>query len=375
MKIAFDFNAVTTNRFSGFHSFGMGLLKGFSLLPEKPELLLFCPSRLPQHILEPLADFSEFAKIKQTRIKIRWLENLWQHSNHPNLQRFTGEFDAYHCFHHLMPPTKGKPRILTIHDLRRYKLPHLYEKSKLKLFERAIRLADHYVAVSTATKNDLCEIFDIVPEKVDVVHLAADEGFHPFSIAEKDAAIKRLSSAIGQPLTNYIIAFSSSDKRKNISRITKSFLRAKTKIPSHVKLLIIGALPKDDESLNELIRADGGSNIIALGTVVDIRDLLGCADTLVFASLYEGFGIPILEAFASGVPVITSNCSSMPEVAGNAAILVDPLCEASIAEALQQVCNNSALRENLIIQGSKKLQQFSWAKTAKDTFKVYKKLC
>jgi glycosyltransferase involved in cell wall biosynthesis len=274
-----------------------------------------------------------------------------------------------------MPPTQNKPRILTIHDLRRYRLPHLYKESKLQLFEKSVKLADHFIAVSEATKNDLCYFFNVPPEKVDVVHLAADENLMRFSAEEKDAVRKRLHLQTGLELQKYVIAFSSSDKRKNITRIAKAFLAAKSKMPTEYKLLIIGSLPKDDKTFLELLEKDGGKNIIAAGHVNDITEFLGGADAMVFASLYEGFGIPILEAFATGVPVITSNCSSMPEVADKAAILVDPLSEACIAEAIQQVCNNSVLRENMIVQGTEKLQQFSWPKTATETLRVYKKLC
>jgi glycosyltransferase involved in cell wall biosynthesis len=374
MKVAFDFNPVLSSRFSGFNSFGTGLLKGFEALEEKPEFLLFHSARFSKEAAQATKGISKWAALHHTHIKIRWLERFWRHANFPKLESLIGPFDIYHGFHHLMPPTRNKPRILTVHDLRRYKLPHLYEKSKLQPFERAVKLADHFIAVSASTKRDLCEFFNIMPEKVDVVHLAADNRFHPFSADEKDAAIRRLNSAIGQTLTNYIVAFSSPDKRKNIFRITRAFLYAKAQLPSQVKLLIIGALPKDDDAFCNLLNADGGRNIIILHTVADIRDLLGCADALVFASLYEGFGIPILEAFASGIPVVTSNCSSMPEIAGDAAILVDPLDTESISENIIRLYSDHPLRDNLISYGKERCKIFKWQITAAKTLVIYQNL-
>lgn len=111
-----------------------------------------------------------------------------------------------------------------------------------------------------------------------------------------------------------------------------------------------------------------------INRIDNLYDWLGCSDALVYASLYEGFGIPILEAFASGVPVITSNCTSMPEVAGDAAILVNPYDEQSIAEAIVDICNDNVLRQRLIRSGLERNQQFNWAKTAAQTLGAYRKM-
>ncbi|MCK5472506.1 MAG: glycosyltransferase, partial [Planctomycetes bacterium] len=177
MRIAFDFNPVVLNKFSGFYSFGTGLLKGFSSLSDRPEFLLFHSRRFHRQSQEAMAMFSDTGELKPTSIKMRWLENFWKYSNYPKLESLVGDFDIYHSLHHLMPPTRGKPRILTVHDLRRYKLPQFYKKSKLNRFEEAVKRADHFIAVSNSTKNDLCEFFGIPQEKINVVHLAADSGF------------------------------------------------------------------------------------------------------------------------------------------------------------------------------------------------------
>jgi glycosyltransferase involved in cell wall biosynthesis len=374
MRVAFDFNPILANRFSGFYEFGTGLLQGFEALEEKPQFLLFHSGRFSKQAKLVKKTLGNWAQLRVTSIKMRWLENLWQYCNYPNLQQFVGEFDVYHCFHHLMPPTKNKPRILTIHDLRRYKIPELYQKSKLHLFESALKRADHIIAISEATKKDLCNIFEVPDEKVDVIYNAAGTTFRPVPESEKQKIKKQLAEEIRTQLGDYLVVFSSPDKRKNITRTIEAFLLAQTDLTDNFKLVIVGNLPKDDERFQSLASSEAANNIIITGPVEKIQDLLCCAKGLVFASLYEGFGIPILEAFACGVPVITSNCSSMPEVAGDAALYVDPYTTESISQAIVQVCNNAELRNKLIIAGTQRAKQFSWRQSAAKTLDVYKKL-
>lgn len=374
MRVVFDFNPVLINRFSGFHTFGKGLLEGFSALSEKLEVLLFYSKRFSAQAKSMARAFGDRAVLKGTSVKMRWLENLWQISSCPSLEHFTGAFDIYHCFHHLMPPTKGKPKVMTVHDLRRYKLPDLYKESKLGLFESAVKKADYFIAVSEATKQDLCSIFNLQPEKVSAISLATDTAVNVLDEPEKQENKRVLSKKFSVNLDRFIMAFSSPDRRKNAARIIQSFQQAKKDLPAALKLVIVGSPPKNDRDFNELINSGGLNDVVLTGPLEDISTLLGCSDGLVFASLYEGFGIPILEAFSLGVPVITSNCSSMPEVAADAALYVNPEEIDSISQAIVTLCNNHELRQQLIRRGLSRLKYFSWAKTAAETLEVYKKL-
>ena len=374
MRVVLDFNPVLINRFSGFYSYGTGLLGGFSSLSEKTEIVLFYSKRFGQEIRKIKDERSESLRLKPTSIKIRWLENLWRYSSYPKLELFTSEFDIYHCFHHLMPPTNGKPRVMTVHDLRRYMLPELYRKSKLGRFEWAVKSADHFVAVSQSTKSDLCRIFSIAENKVDVVYLAADAKFTPLLPAEKQQAKARFSQQVGTLLDRYVIAFSSADSRKNIRRIIQAFKMVRKQLPDNTKLVVIGNLPKSNAEVSQGDTSLEEQGVLLAGTVNNIEDGLACAEGLVFTSLYEGFGIPILEAFACGIPVITSNLSSMPEVAGDAALLVNPYDVESISEAIAKVCNDSELRNSLVQAGLRRSGHFSWHKTASKTREIYKKL-
>ena len=374
MRIAFDFNPVVLNKFSGFYSFGTGLLKGFSTLSDSPEFLLFHSRRFHRQSQEAMAMFSDIGELKPTSLKMRWLENFWKYSNYPKLESLVGDFDIYHSLHHLMPPTRGKPRILTVHDLRRYKLPQFYKKSKLNRFEEAIKRADHFIAVSNSTKNDLCEFFEIPEKKIDVVHLAAGSDFELVDESKKIEIKKQLSAKFGIELNNYLITFSSPDKRKNIKRVIDAFISLLGKIPDSFKLVVVGSLPKNDKQLGKIDFDKICNNVIFAGQQENIKDLFACADGLIFASIYEGFGVPIVEAFASGTAVITSNISSMPEVAGEAALYVEPYSVESIADAICRLCRETDLRDKLVASGFERLKQFSWGKSAEKTLAIYNKL-
>jgi glycosyltransferase involved in cell wall biosynthesis len=373
MRVAFDFDAVSTNRFAGLHTYAEGLLRGFSKLAERPEAVLVCSRNFSRDMLRFEDDYSGWVTVRPPPVKRYWLEKIWRYSKLPSLQWFIGDFDIYHCLYNLMPPTAGRPRILTVHDLRRYKLPELYERSKLWRFELAVERADHFIAVSQSTKNDLCQIFGIPQDRVDVIHLAADERLAPLSQDDKNRLKAKFSEQTKTPLDRFVIAISASDVRKNIGRIVQAFKMAARQLPMGTKLVVAGTPPKDtgDAGRQELYF---GEDIVWAGTVDNLSDWLGCADVLVYASLYEGFGIPVLEAFACGVPVIASNCSSMPEVAGEAAILADPYEEESISQAIVNVCADEGLRERLVQAGLARSRQFNWTVTAQKTLSVYKKL-
>ena len=374
MRVVFDLNPVLRSRFSGFYTFGKGLLKGFDTLLEKPQLTLFHSNRFDNEARFITTGLDNFFRLNGTFVKMRWLERWWQMSSRPSLEYFTGAFDIYHCFHHLMPPTKGKPKVMTVHDLRRYKLPDLYTESKLGLFESAVKRADHFITVSEATKKDLCSIFNLPSEKVSAVLLATDYPRKCLEEAEKQEKKNYFSKLLGTNLDHFIVAFSSPDRRKNITRIIKGFIQAKEDLPDETKLVIVGSPPKNDRDFDVLINDRELNEVVLTGPIEDIGTLLRCSDGIVFASLYEGFGIPILEAFSSSIPVITSNCSSMPEVAGEAAIYVDPEEIDSISEGIVTLCTNHEVCRELVHKGSHQLKRFSWAKTAAETYEVYKKM-
>ena len=375
IKVVMDFNPVLINRFSGFYTFGVGLLEGFAQLRERPELVLFCSSRLAARAEEiEKYERQQVVHLKTPTVNIRWLEEFWNYFDYPKLQHLTGDFDVYHCFHHLMPPASGKRRLMTVHDLRRYKLPQLYPKSKLGFFESAVKRADHFLAVSQSTKNDLCSVFGIEEQKVDVISHATEIEPFEYTAEQKRSIIADLSKKVGQQIGDYFVVISSPDSRKNISRTVEAFQAAQESLRGDFKLVVIGQLPKRERELAEKLKVNFYRDVFWAGVVDDLRPWLGCAKALVFASLYEGFGIPILEAFACGTAVIASNISSMPEVGGDAVLYVDPLSTESMADAIIRISRDLQLRQKLITAGRERNKQFTWQKTAQKVIEVYRKL-
>ena len=375
LKVAIDFEPVFVNRYSGFYTFGTGMLEGFAALEQKPHLVLFYSRRfVPVAKAYLKYELERLTEQKSLIVKRRWLEKFWNHFDSIKLEYLVGDFDVYHCFHHLMPATNNKPKLMTVHDLRRYKLPEIYSKSKLESFEFAVKNANHFLAVSQSTKNDLCSIFNIEPHKVDVIGLATNINPFEYTPEQKNKVKQELAEKIGQNIDNYFVVFSSPDTRKNIPRTIEAFEKASKSIPENYKLIVIGQLPKRDADFLNKIRTNCYRNVICTGAIDDLRPILGCAKGLIFASLYEGFGIPILEGFSCGTPVITSNISSMPEVAGDAALYVDPYDIDSIANSIVKIANSEQLRKKLISAGKERVKQYTWKKTAENVLEVYKKL-
>ncbi len=373
MKTAIDFNPALVHKYSGFYSYGTGLLEGFAKLDERPDITLFYSHKFQDWAKEIHNTTASYCELRPMKIKNRWLEKYWSVMPFPHLENLIGEFDVYHCLHHLMPPVRNKPRVMTIYDLRRYKLRELYTRSKLGLFERAVSKADHFIAISQSCKEDLCELFRIGPDRVDVVYLACPPSRERPSSEEKQELLEKIRERHNRDFDYYYITFSSPDARKNIPAVMEAFNKAKRNMPGKCCLFVIGN-PSKSETDIEKIRNLQNDDIIFTGPVENLDEYLCGAGAMIFASLYEGFGIPIVEAFSAGVPVITSNRSSMPEVAGDAAIIVNPYDTDEIAEATVKLSNDDALREKLIEAGRERLKNFSLTKTARETLNVYKKL-
>ena len=373
MRVAFDFNPVIKTKYSGFYTFGVNLLRAFDQRNDV-EVRLFYQRRFTAEAREFAAGLSSGRlQLCPTRLKINHLKTMWKYCSLPRLEYFTGEVDVYHAFHNMMPPTKGVPRILTVHDLRRYRLPGLYNKPEQDIFTEAIRQADHIAAVSEATRKDICEIFGIAPDKVTAVPLACDPGLRPVAAEAKPLIVEQIFKGLNCASAPYLATISATDHRKNILRTIRAFQKVKPSLPDGMKLVVAGFLPKNQEELaGSTAAAEQDSDIIIAGPVEDLGLLLSCSEGLLFNSLYEGFGIPILEAFAFGIPVLTSNCSSMPEVGGVAAFYCDPESETSIGDGITALFGDSRLP--MIEAGRNRLADFNWKKSAQGYMDIYRKV-
>ncbi len=227
-----------------------------------------------------------------------------------------------------------------------------------KYAAKAVRIA----TVSGFSKDDIVKQYHISPDKVDVVYDGANDAYHPLTNPEKEKVREEFTS--GLP---YFVFIGSLHPRKNLANLFRAFDLFKKSNPSEVKLLIVGAKKwwtRDiDFAYSRMVFSD---DVIFTGrlNIEELAGVLGAALALTYVSYFEGFGIPIVEAFRCDVPVITSNVTSMPEVAGDAALLVDPFNPESIEEALYKSYQYESIRQELIIRGRRRKDMFSWQQTA-----------
>ena len=289
------------------------------------------------------------------------------------------EADLYHSPYYLMPYRPGPPMVVTMYDLIPLLFPHQVSPTARLLFRwmtaLALRTASHVIVISQATRRDLLTFYHLTPQKVTAIPLAADPAFHPQTPAE----IERVRRKYGLP-PDYLLYLGINKPHKNLARLIEAFSRLThyalriTHYVSRFTLIIAGAWDPRYPEPQQQAQALGLEEIIRfLGPVpeADLPALYAGATLFVFPSLYEGFGLPVLEAMACGVPVICSNTSSLPEIVGQAAIMVDPLDVDELTAAMDRVLGNQALREEMSGKGMMQAGRFSWERTARETLRVY----
>ncbi len=229
-------------------------------------------------------------------------------------------------------------------------------------FPRFARKAARVATISEYSKQDISNTYSIADELIDNVSCGIKENFTPLNEAQKKAG--REKYAEGQ---EYFFFIGSMHPRKNIVRLIRAFIKFKEKTDAAFKLVLAGNILWDDQSIKSVLtEAVFSKDILFTGRISDeeLKLALGSAYALTFVPTFEGFGLPIVEAFQARVPVICSDTTSMPEVAGNAALMTDPFNTDQIANRMEQLYSNPLLRDELITKGDKQKKEFSWDRTA-----------
>ncbi|MBI4232412.1 glycosyltransferase family 4 protein [Candidatus Peregrinibacteria bacterium] len=271
-----------------------------------------------------------------------------------------------------------KPRsckyVVTILDISNTKYPEAYTfftRLYLHLFVYlAQKKADKIIVISESTKKDLIEYYKVNPQKIDVTYLAASSEFKPISDREK---LEEVKAKYNLP-DKFILFIGLLNPRKNVRRLILAFQKIMDKAPSYHVVIVGKKGWLFDEIFKEVNDQKLEKRVIFTGYVQqeDLPVFYNLASVFAFPSLYEGFGIPILEAMSCGCPVLTSNVSSMPEVAGNAGLLVNPTSVEEIAAGILKLLLDDALRKDFIQKGFVQVRRFSWKKCAHDTLDVYR---
>lgn len=301
----------------------------------------------------------------------RLMEFLWNRLHVVPIETVTGPLDVFHAWDYLQPPRKKAKIVTTIHDVTTIKFPMYHHQSTVNAQAHRLRWvrkeADIIIADSQTTKQDIIELLGIEEERIRVIYLAAGQAFGKFSrkaesgSAGKVQEIERMKRKYGLK-GDYFLSVGTQEPRKNIKRVVEAF-RAFRRQSCDNQLVIVGRI-----GWGEQIAGEEDVKILGKISPYELPALYAGANALIYPSLYEGFGLPVLEAMTVGCPVVTSDRGSLEEIAGQAAVLVDPEDGESILRGMETVMEN---RTVFINRGLKRSEKFSWEKTARETLDVY----
>lgn len=302
---------------------------------------------------------------------IRRLYPTWNLAGRPALPEPLASMDLLHAPTPagIPPPGHGQRLVATVHDLAFRAFPRAFPRSWRALYRlgtrRAARRADAVIVPSESTARDLVRHEGADPARVHVVPMAA-----ALLATEEDPAAVLRQLKVRVP---YLLFVGTLEPRKNVVRLVRAYRRAIGRSGLPHALVLAGPLGWGAQPLHRELALEGPGEVQLTGAVgpSDLDALYRGADAFVYPSLYEGFGLPVLEAMARGVPTITSATSSLPEVAGDAALTVDPRSVLHIADSIQRLLTDPPERERLAKAGEARATGFSWRRTAELTLKVY----
>ena len=307
------------------------------------------------------------------------LQRLWFRAHIPlPVETFTGPLTLFHATDFVLPPVRrGTRTLVQIHDLSFLRVPETSPPALRSWLERVVPAsvgrADHVLADSSATRDDLLEHCKETPDtRVSVLHGGVDERFLPQPAGKQQAIRKKY----GLDQWPFIFSVGTLQPRKNHGRLVQALsLLVEGGLDLH--LVIAGGAGWLSEPFHRQLQESGIEDRVHMTGFVDDADLpalYSAAEVFAFPSLYEGFGLPVLEAMSCATPVVTSNLSSLPEVAGDAALLINPLDVEDLADALRRLISDSQLRRQLIQAGQTRAGQFTWRKAALQLLDVYRRV-
>jgi len=311
-----------------------------------------------------------------TRLSTKWLARIWHRARLPlPVETFTGPLNLYHSTDFVLPPTHWTTRtLLTVHDLSFLRAP---ETASPRLREylsvvvpRSVGQADHILADSAATRDDLMEIYNTPREKITVLLSGVHPRFQRVDALERQTVIREKYGIDARP---YVFSIGTVQPRKNYARLVEAVaaLRADG---LDLQVVIAGGrgwLEDDIYASLDTFNMRDHVQFIGYADDIDLPTLYSAAACTSFVSLYEGFGLPVLESMACGTPVVTSNVSSLPEVAGDAALMVNPTDVPAIAKALRELVENTETRSTLQLRGYQQAQRFTWERAAQQLVATY----
>ncbi len=301
-----------------------------------------------------------------------WARIVWEQSGLAWASR-RERLNLLHGLAYVTPLAASCPTVVTVHDISFVRFPRAFRAANryyLSTFTRlSVQRAARVIAVSAHTRDDLIRTWAILPEKITVVPNGLDVAFHPVDAA----AVADFRRRRGLP-ERFILSVGTLEPRKNLARLVQAYAAATAGERREIKLVLVGGKGWGYQEIFAQVERLGLTRDILFPGFVPADELpwwYRAADVFAYPSLYEGFGLPVLEAMASGIPVMTSTVSSLPEVAGDAALLVDPCDVEAMAQAIARLLHDKSLREELVARGLRRAAGYSWARTAIETIAVY----
>ena len=397
MRIGIDYTSAATQG-AGIGRYTRELMRALLAQPSPHTYSLFYAHR--QRI-----DHSNFQRptsnLHHLPFHDKWLMRVWQRFQIPlPVELIVGKIDLFHSPDFTLPPTlPGVPTLLTVHDLSFVRDPDSAWPSLRaflnKAVPRSVKRATHVLADSLTTKNDLIELFGTPAGKITVLYSGVESRFAP---VRDRVEIDRVCAKYQLPRP-FILSVGTLQPRKNYARLIQAFAqlinephpsttrrahRERNEVESkdaphsaqdaELHLVITGGKGWMYESIFEQVKSLGLENRVHFPGFVDDADLpalYSAADLFAYVSLYEGFGLPLLEAMACGTPVVTSNVSSLPEVVGDVGLQVDPRDVDAITRALRTMIDDADLRSRTIAAGRDRARMFTWEKAARELLEIY----
>lgn len=367
MRIGLNLLYLLPGMVGGTETYAAGLLQGLANICQEDEFIVFVNR---ESAAWPIPEATKFTRIvcpiRAVNRSNRYIfEQLW----FPFLLS-KHKIDLVHSLGYVGPLFTPCRSVLSIPDINYIRLKQnmsLKRRIFLKLCSiHAARLADHVITISEFSKNEIIGATKLSTNKITVTHLGPLRN-NSTNLLGQLVEIKQ-QYCIQKP---YIVAFAGKALHKNISSLIQAFALIKDEFPHY--LVLIGHIPSNVDLSSESVREDVRKRIITTGYVSEehILSILSYAELFVLPSLYEGFGLPVLEAQQAGVAVACSNAGSLPEVGGEGAVFFDPTSIENIIQTIRHCLLSTNLRTQIILKGRENLKRFSWTKTAMETLAVY----
>jgi len=372
MRIGINLLFMIPGIVGGTETYAVSLVNALAKIDPDNEYFLFINKETKPGLFDAGRNFQFVAcPIRATNRAARF---LWEQLVLPSQTRGYS-LDLLHSPGYIAPLSMSMKSVVTIPDLNYRAIPEAFNgftRTAQKFFvENSARRVDRLITISEFTRGDIINRLEIPGDKITAILLAPKEQTNRQQISWDELILKH---RINRP---YVFVLSSKSPHKNIPRMVEGFLRANHALGHTYQLIVGGHLPDHSRAADQIAAVvDESSDIRATGYVSDaeLGELMAHASAFAFPSLYEGFGLPALEAMAAGVPVVSSNRASLPEVCGDAALYFDPVDVDAISVSLQRVLTDAELRSQLVERGTENLKRFSWETTARHTLEVYKSL-